>query len=164
MKSYSGSVRLAAVERATASRVAIAAIRLCSPAPGEADPDLARDHVDLLAARSTYRPERRNPPRRSRYPSSTSRRRDRGSFRPGRSLTLPHDIRKTWVRVSTGRDQGVRIHDPRHTHASVGAASGCFPDRWLAGPLSRRHDRAVRPPRRPRAARGRPTFSRSHAH
>jgi integrase len=125
---------LAAVEReATASRVAIAAIRLLALTGARRGEilDLAWDHVDL--ARGTlHLPDSKTGekvillddhavsllqslPKTGPWVFPSSK-------KPGTAL---HDIRKTWVRVLDKAEiKGVRIHDLRHTHASVGAASG----------------------------------------
>jgi integrase len=53
-------------------------------------------------------------------------RKGRWVFRSSKKPDAPvHDIRKTWQRVLDRAEiEGVRLHDLRHTHASVGAAAG----------------------------------------
>ncbi len=125
---------LAAVEReATASRVAIAALRLLALTGARKSEilDLAWEHVDLAGGRLHLPDSKtgekvillddhavsllRSLPKAGPWVFPSSK-------KPGAPL---HDLRKTWQRVLDKAEiSRVRIHDLRHTHASVGAASG----------------------------------------
>ena len=125
---------LAAVEReATASRVAIAALRLLALTGARKSEilDLAWEHVDLAGGRLHLPDSKtgekvillddhavsllRSLPKAGPWVFPSSK-------KPGAPL---HDLRKTWRRVLDKAEiNRVRIHDLRHTHASVGAASG----------------------------------------
>jgi len=125
---------LAAVEReATASRVAIAALRLLALTGARKSEilDLAWEHVDLAGGRLHLPDSKtgekvillddhavsllRSLPKAGPWVFPSSK-------KPGAPL---HDLRKTWKRVLDKAEiSRVRIHDLRHTHASVGAASG----------------------------------------
>jgi len=125
---------LTAVEReATASRVAIAALRLLALTGARRGEilNLAWEHVDLAGGRLHLPDSKtgekvillddhavsllRSLPKAGPWVFPSSK-------KPGAPL---HDLRKTWQRVLDKAEiSRVRIHDLRHTHASVGAASG----------------------------------------
>ena len=74
--------------------------------------------------------------------------------RPGRPLV---NLQKPWRRVrKAALLNDVRLHDLRHSHASVGGRqrSVLAAHRRIAGPLAAGHDRPLRAPRR-RSVEGR---------